>query len=274
MFKFLGIVWASLSFVALLKHGLDLGDFSGPAQLVLEYFSRSLDCLFGWLVEYIIAALNTAFRWAGWELSLQPHWRYIFSVILLYAGAQVNYALKEKHIRFAIFRGAWGAGAALLSAVSAGVVPVAHISSNWLIPLATVFGLALHQFGNNVWVKIIWDGDYNKYWPGFRFSYFYPLYIIGFQTPLLLTVAVAHRISFFDAITSPGLASLPAVFLVLALFWLSLGVIWTARVHNDESWWRRFKDENPTRLAFLIGQAVFGTLVFLLGNAGLSLVGL
>lgn len=260
--------------VMLVKIGFELGNFSAPAETALRYFAESLNILFGWADPWLVLCLDLMIGWTGFDVNLQAHWRYIFSIIFLYVGAQAQYAWRQKLRGFAVFRVLWGGSAALIAAVAAGSLDLGDPVANFTIPFCTALGLALHQLGNNIWIHLIWRGDYERWWPGFRFSNYFPVYILALQTPVMLMGLFAPEIAVLKSLPSPALALLPFVFFFLAVFWILAGIVWASRETEPGSWWQRFKTENPTRLASLILQAIFGTILFLIANAGLSLAGL
>src|SRR5437899_2016176 len=85
---FLSIISGSLSVVSLVKHGLEMGSFFAPIQLMLDYYEATIYSLLGWWAEPILVRiLSYIQRLFSWNLKLDVSWRHIFVLMMLFFGA-------------------------------------------------------------------------------------------------------------------------------------------------------------------------------------------
>ena len=80
----LGTLFSSLSVVLLIKHGLELKEFSSVVTIVLVYYENLISVCFGWLAPvagWVLRKITSVF---DLNLSLLDYWKHIFVVMWLY----------------------------------------------------------------------------------------------------------------------------------------------------------------------------------------------
>ncbi len=87
VFRFLSFTLAMLSIVMLIKHGLDMGSFVAPLQIILDYYERLVQALLGWTEPYLQSVLDLLQDLIGWDLQLDKNWKYVFVLMMLFFAA-------------------------------------------------------------------------------------------------------------------------------------------------------------------------------------------
>jgi hypothetical protein len=77
--------------MALVRHGFNYG-FSPTLQLMLDAYENTTRFFLGWTEPYIRGLITGLRNFVGWDLTLYPHWKHIFLLMMLYFGARLKAA--------------------------------------------------------------------------------------------------------------------------------------------------------------------------------------
>jgi ubiquinol oxidase len=83
-FRILGVAFATLSIVLLIKHGFDMPSFAAPLQFVLNYYDALINVLLGWTEPYLHAMLAFLRDLLGLDLRLESHWKHVTVLMILF----------------------------------------------------------------------------------------------------------------------------------------------------------------------------------------------
>ena len=259
MVRILGILTGTLSLASLLKNGLEVG-FGTTALLVLEYYERLTQIVLGW-TEPAIRQICTDFGdLFGVTLILQPHWKHILVLLLLYVGAcfRSTWTEYQGNKIIAVYVLVWGICVSLIASVLSGLVPFDNSSMSLLAVIFPIAAISVFEIG----LTLI-DARYflNE---GYRFA------VLGIISILFGTQA--KFIPILEEVSNVGLIVFLSFILMLGLYW-SLYEIVRAK-NSDGIRWKNYTSAPTTRLGIILLSSIFGVFVFILLNAGLAEIGL
>ncbi len=107
----------------------------------MRSYDEQMDRLFGLFEPLIIGAVRWLFGWV--EFSLQPTWREVFLLMMLYLGARTRSYFYAGMFGRAWFRVALSFGVSLGSAVVGGLIIVNDALSNFWLAVVPMIGVAL-----------------------------------------------------------------------------------------------------------------------------------
>ena len=115
------VLMAVASICTLVISGFRIG-INAPLEMALRYYDALIAGLLGWADNPLSSALDAFGRWVNLEITLHPHWRHTFVLVLLYVGNDVRAEVDRKRYGSAIFAGLLGVIVALAAALSTGSV--------------------------------------------------------------------------------------------------------------------------------------------------------
>lgn len=272
VFSALGIVLSTLSIVALLKHGFDLG-FSSVLMIVIEYYEKLTRVFLGWMEPYIRDYLGSISRFTGINLHLYPHWRHVFILLELYFGSHVRGVRLERGIHATIFNVLLGIILSVFAGLTSGLIRPNGSVSEIFIAVFPMLAVSLYGFGTSARAATFFRSG-QTWWKAFRqYSRHAQRFFAGGTLVILLSVAF-----FLTPIRMPvgsGLIILLFLILALALYRIWIGA-WYANHERKrgQRWWERFHQTGFGTVGIFMILSLFGATLFILANAGLSLVGL
>jgi hypothetical protein len=279
LFRWLGLGIGILSLVKLVDLGFHVG-WIVPLRALIDYFEALLHVIFGWAEPYLKIALDFVNTKFGWSLHLYPHWKYVFTLLWLYFGADTKLTSSfggswqaglrggYGYEKGAIAAAAWGLFVALLASVAVGVEPFDGPIHGIYLVLATSAGFVLYELGDRIWRQRITGS--RKYLLFTRLA------------PLLLTAVIVAAEAFIAELPiarllpNSGLIFLFAFISGLTLYYLCEGAWLATQITLDpqEPWRARLRFSTAFRIGSLMFQAIFGAALFAAANAGLKFVGL
>lgn len=273
MYRVLGVLWAAISIVLLVREGLELGPLAGPFAAILSYYEFVMAFLFSPFEPYAERVGVWLFGWFSLELKLGSHWKYVYTLISLYVGAQALHAWRAGNRGFSLYRISVGLIIGFVGAASIGVLPLDAIYSSLLTPLLLGLTFAAYQLCNSFWISVFWRGrDLGSFWPGFRFSYWYPAWFVLLGLAAIVVTHLLNLTAFRGVVMSEAALSMLVFALLFVCYWYFLGVYHALRSKTPDSFVVRFRNEGPAVLATLMMQAMVGAALFLAANAGWSLI--
>ena len=302
LFKWLGIIWAALSLVMLLKQAVVSGSFVAPLQIALHYYENSMQFFFGWAELYLQAIIAYLIGWTGWKVKLFPHWKYVLVLMWLYFGSLTSVYWRKFIFRRdgnkLIFQRAWWiliATTALAGfiglgvSVAAGTVAPDNRKTNVLIPTFLAVGALLYQMTYGAWLATIINinrPEEASWWQMYRLAARVPMGFraFGLIIALLILGMQWEKVPLVNSL-SPTLALCIVIVIILAFSWLWTGIEGAMPNHTPQgaSWWQTFRTMNwwpsfralsNTQIGVRMLVTVAGAILFILANAGLYLAGL
>lgn len=271
VYKILGLIWAVLSLVRLILYGLREHSLAGPFAAILSFFETVIEAIlypFEPLAHLAVAALQ---RVLSVDLQLGDHWRYMMCLIMLYVGAQIKHAWSAGFHGFALFRLASGLLVALLGSAFLGLLDFDNPTTPLYGPLFIGTFFAAYQVFNSIWIFSQWrDEDLDLLWPGFVFSYAYPVYflLIGFAS-FLFSFALMQFSDFSNRFLS--VTAMLIFIILLTSFWFFMSG-WRPAILRRRGYRPPQGKDGPFILAFSMTSVLLGAMVFLVANAGWVLV--
>lgn len=234
----LGIAFfAALSLVRLIEYASNLSfDFKGILPDIAAAWDDLLSRLEAKLTPLIGPIYKQLYNWFGWQLILQPHWKYICALLGSYFVGDITTAFLRRHFDVVLVSAVAGALSATTAGVVAGSIPLSHHNpwDNLVIVAAPALAFFFYIFSAtlaNAWwhrrefaeyaghpVEPFWRFLWTRSARNFR------------NTILALTVSacflwiepLADTPLLRDA-DSPGLVLLAILFLILSGYWLWRG---------------------------------------------------
>ena len=292
VFKLLSLVLGTLSVVQLIKHGFEMHSFAAPLQLVLDYYETLVHILVGWTEPYLHALLLFIHDLTNWQLKLDPNWKHIFVLLMLFFGAFARH-LSASTRTGAIILWACGVIVSLATSVWLGVEPVLTESSDpvdilmhALVTAVPLFVVGLFFGGSAIWYAV--DQARLRRIPWWKVLATRPA-IPFFLVFLVVAIAV---IAFWigglignfnsDVLLLQPLLQIPRPLLVglgfigvaaFFLVWGALNAIAYAR-ETKRPWAREFRENAWTAVGVSMISVMGGAATFLVCNAGLGKLGL
>lgn len=284
----LGVVLGGISIIALINHTLQVG-LSETFLLIINWYDRFLSVALGWMQPYLESVLRWLFSFfVSIDFELNPHWKHIFVVMNLYFMRNVfSYVRENGAVRD------WTSTITVLvisivvSLVVSGVTgtfSATGFQDNLIIAWTPLIGFYLYDVIERVCtVLLIAPKDAYHRFDLSRTEAFIKYF--GWSTERMMgTLAISFALVFFldrasyGNLTNFGVAVFLISTLLIAFYWVS----------GRASLGFRF-NQNDLELPFLLraikhsgtiylGGAMLGTafwfFIFMISNAGLSLVGL
>jgi hypothetical protein len=252
--------FAIFSIFVLLRRALDFG-LIAPLQLMSEYYEKIKQFLFGWAEPYLLYALHTIMQIVDLHLSLYPHWRDVYLLIVLYFSADVMQTWERNFKSAAIYDAVIGFILALVSAVACGTRYAQDPSSTLLLVMFPIAGIFFYGFLNHIWNATTTQirerrGAVLKSWG--RYFYESARYDVGKMIVFCVPIVIAMyygRIPIFVHLPSPGLIILAFFVVLFASYHVLLG--------------SRYRV-----LGMRMLQVLLGVLFLIIANAGLKYAGL
>lgn len=273
----LGLIFGTLSVVMLIKHGFDYG-FVAPLQLVLDFYEQALHVLFGWAEPWIRAQVAAIAAWLGLNLTLYPHWKHIFVLMMVWFGADARVIWTANLRGSSIFYLSIGVFGALAASAVAGLVPVeaggASPIARALIVAPPIVGFLVYETLRSAW-SAIW-GRYvaGGWWAQFAHDLGVGLFVLVVGAAALGLALVADQVPFLSEATNPALVILGAAVIVLAIYWLWWGTSFVKSRLPRGTLVERIRLSGSASVGFAMLSAFAGCAAFLAFNAGLKLAGL
>ena len=283
----LGRVLAALSIVSLIRYGLEVG-FSDALMLILVYYDNFLSAVFFWLEPFARALLSYLSSVIDYDLELFATWKHIFVLLWVYFFRDAATDLQRGFYGAAIFLFLWGICAAFLASVVAGSIePVrGDWATNFAIAMVPALGALIFTVVRRFWHAVFLlekDGEtapaliagksgLEAWWIAVRAT----IYRSSQRTAIgTIFVAIFLLLPPMQSARNAGLISFAVLVFLLALYWLWLGRSVAAHQSEEANDWREIYWQQSASLmgASMMG-AFFWTFVFLVANAGLSLIGL
>ncbi|GAM99104.1 hypothetical protein U91I_02744 [alpha proteobacterium U9-1i] len=269
-------------FVSLAQSALSTG--FGPVYTdVIAWFEKNIGAwlqIFEPVVVPLIGAVSKAF---DLTLTLQPHWKYLFVVMLVYFSARVQSAMRVGNLGAGILMVATGLLCALGASAVAGAIPIAgsDVSARTSILVMTVaptMGVFLFDLSENIWSAAVRRNviaDREQRLARSAWGEFLGLALKTVQRTLAAfgIIAVALVATFMAPdpighIRSPGLIVLLALTSWMGIYWIAQGAH-TARVRSaseQRRFWETFFDIGSTRIGVAVLRYIaIGSLTVAIG---------
>lgn len=275
--SWLGLIFGTLSVVMLIKHGFDYG-FVAPLQLILNYYEQGMQALFGWAEPWIREQVTTVAAWLGLNLTLYPHWKHVFVLMMVWFGADAKVIWAANLKGSAIFYLSVGVLIALASSAVAGLVPVEAGAgspiSRALIVAPPIAGFLAYEILRSAW-SAIW-GRYvgGSWWAQFRHDLGVGLFVLVVGAAALGLTLVADQVPILSESSNSALVILGGAVIVLAIYWLWWGTAFVKSRLPLGTFAERIRLSGSASVGFAMLSAFAGCAAFLATNAGLRLAGL
>lgn len=277
----IGIVLASLSLVTLTRLAIDIG-LSAPIHAMLEYYDTLVTSAFAWADPIAKITVNYFSNLFRLRLNIDPAWKHILVLLWLYfsADARANWGLGRAG--FSIFTIVWGVFVGFLGSIAAGTTALTEPQLDLLAVFFPVASLVLFEMGRSTWSAIFKMPPPSKRGQGMGraeiFCYLmmkFPISIVIVGTLVFLTSKYGLSNQLTSLTNSQNLTVLALFVLTLLLLFLGRG-IWQSFTDRAEAetWRERFARSGSARVGILMLITVMGALAVIIGNAGLSALGL
>jgi hypothetical protein len=148
--SFLGVLLGSLSIILLVKHGLNVG-FTGPFQLIIEYYEKIIHLLLGWADAPLLELIRALSEGFGIRIQLFDHWKYVFVLMFLYFSSDSKANIRLGRYKFAVFSVLWGALVALVFSIATGTIALDAKKFSLLGLAFPIIGLTAFELGRSAW---------------------------------------------------------------------------------------------------------------------------
>jgi hypothetical protein len=273
----IGVTVGALALAALIAHGFGMR-MAAPLDSVLDTFDFIMQAVFGKIEPQIARRLARMSAWAGRELHLYPHWRYIFLLMWLFFLADIRSAIEQRRPVLALILFVWGTLVALGAGIGAGTVAVdrnATAASDVLLVAFPALGVTLHQIGWCLLEAVVSRGAGES--ALVRFGMFVRDEVLPIALGALLSIALAtyaRSIPLLAQSPEPGLALLVALIATLAFFHLWRGGVYAALDRlPDEPWMHAVSRTGSARLAYFMLSTLAGTALIFAAHASLNAFG-
>lgn len=260
--------------VALLQHGFRFS-FSSVFNIIIDYYEELTHVLFGWAEPYLRSTLSYLGSLTGLHLHLYPHWKHVFILLELYFGSHVRSVRAERGIYATLFNLVLGLSLALVAGIGSGTVASEDTTSSMLIAAFPVAAVVLYSFGTSARAAIYFRKPGESWWHAFRIFGRHTIRIGAVGTAAVVGGMVLGKLPFVHLLQGSGLVLLFLLILALAFYRISVGA-WYANHDRAEGqgWWERFHVTGYGTVGILMLFTLLGAILFILANAGLSLIGL
>ena len=292
-FLILSVVFATLSIVMLIKHGIDMGSFTPPLQLLLNYYEALINVLLGWTEPYLHAMLAFLRDLLGLDdLRLDAHWKHVFVLMMLFFGAFVRDVLRFNRMGSAITAAAFG----ILLSLGIGIL----LGTSWVSDAAASQSVLLNGLTAalplvvmvatfvvvGIGYAVTEAHNRGEHW--WQYMIRLPTTLLVFAALLLCVIALSLWIRGYlwdfrsDLQFLLSLLMLPRILLILigaAAFAIFL-VIWGAlnagvnARRRGTTWRQQFFFRDSTRVGLAMLAVMGGATAFVACNAGLRFLGL
>ena len=299
----LGRIVGALSVTILIKHGFEFG-VSRTFDLVFTYYDALLGLLFSWVEPYISVGLTWLGDLFSLNLNLHPHWKHIFVLIWIYFFRDAATDFQKGFFGSGVFLFVWGAIVALATSVASGVV--APVTGNWKaqfgIAFFPVLGAFFFTLPRRAWhVSFLRGRDGESKSPNddpashpntifvsdrrtqptlkktMRWDDFLGTLFRAIARTVIggIIIILGLHTSPIREMKSPGIFLLGVLVFLLAIYWLCIGASRVGRNRKPgESWGQVFWNQSATQLGSSMIGVFFWSVIFIVSNAGLRVVGL
>jgi hypothetical protein len=262
-YEVLGLLISIFSAVFLVMHSFSMG-VSSSLHLLLDYYEHGMHVVFGWTEPWITLVLERLREYFYWDLKLYPHWKHILVLLMLFFGAEARSLTEVRSPPWAVLQWIVGLIIAVIASIAAGTFAMDYVRSdlalNFQLAAIPLFAISLFLFtacamlASSSTLKRTW-------WKRF----------LDNETRLnlaLFTLAISIALTLASLFTPGQSSPVPGLgFGLVALTVVAIALIYLG-ISNAQ---------NSPRFG-IIGRAIFGvlggTLLFLIGNAGLVLAGM
>ncbi|WP_146190648.1 hypothetical protein [Marinicauda salina] len=262
--KIITFVVSSLSIVMLIRLGFEVGHISAPLLIILQYYERFVDQLFGWadpILQNIISIIGAFIKV---DITLYEHWKHVLVVLLLYMAAvfRVKLIQSENILVIEITSYAIGAVIALVASVIVSLRPLDNNSVLFNILFAIV---PISAYWVNRPARLLFRGDVLNAFKRFNLAAKRILISLVITTAFVIIV---NRYDWLREVAHLGMLAL-ALFIIFEAFRLVFTGWLSAKFAG-----KGFIDQHTTQIGLAMMGAFFGAAIFFVCNAGLRLIGL
>jgi ubiquinol oxidase len=284
----LGVAFATLSILLLIKQGFVMPSFAAPLQFVLNYYEALINVLLGWAEPYLHAMLAFLRDLLGLDLRLEAHWKHVTVLMMLFFCAVLRFSRMGGAIIAATFAILLSVGIGILlgtSWTSDATAPQSALLNGLtaalplLVMAATVVAVGIgyavteaHNRGEHWWQYIMRLPAALLLFSALSLCIItFPLWIGGFLGDFRPDVQFLQPL-----LMSPRISLIligAAAFAIVLVIWGALNAGVNAK-RRDSTWRQEFVFEDSTRVGLLMLGAMGGATAFVACNAGLRLLDL
>ena len=270
--RYTPLLFAALSTIAILREAFLYG-FSVPISLLIDFYGSLTGVLFGWMAPYILQIGNAISNVFGITFFLGDHWKDIFLILALYYMRDVANFVRAKDVVAVLLSLVFGVGFALASSVAMSSIDIDSnsYSDNLLGCLYPLWGLALYRTIRGVWASV-------KYRESGDYFHDLKMRLRSYYTEILIGIALASHILLNNVMLNARASFLTVTAILIfnfAIWNIYKGWIGSRNVQSTkESRINDFWGHGNTRLGVDIILVYVFTVVFIISNAGLKLIGL
>jgi hypothetical protein len=269
--EFIGTLSAILSVLILWQHAVNHG-WSSVVREILSYYE--------WLKNFVLTPVRPIMVFATqllgylWNVrvNLPDYWSDIFVLCAIYLGSRARtywaVGLKSR----AILRVVLGGVSALLICALVGVFPTILSLKLSGVLLWVVVGFAFFELVDAGWsatffrkVDLTWSQDLTRY-----LRYSIPALILAL--PIILAGWAVEANEARISTVNYGLIEFQVYVVVLALYWIAMGVASSRDEEKGGTQVERFLASSNTRIGLIMGRVVLAAIVFIICDTGINMM--
>ncbi|MBU1667485.1 hypothetical protein KKC13_03645 [bacterium] len=275
LLNLLGTYLGALSILLLIRYAINIGDFGTTFKIILNYYDKLIGVTINWMFPLAVELLKKIEEYFHLKLTLLPQWKHVFVIIWLYFIASSKMIWRRTSNKFlTIFGIIWGAICALFASIMSGAVQPSSDNDIVLMILLSVLWVVIFEIGITLAKTLeglIITGKGSARIRKGLLNYIFPAMLIG----VFSAWAAIKLATTFSMILNSGLVGIGIYILLLSFYWFLRACVNSMTDRKiGESYIERFLRAGGTELSTSVFRTIIIVSIFVLMNAGLSMVGL